>query len=147
MRESVARRVVFGLLRQIRAGRLTVVEHGTRHEFGAGAPSAIVDVRSAALWPHLLRGGRGLAEAYAQGLWASPDVTAVLRVAARNVSLAAMTRVYASPLARPSSTAMPGDARKATSGTPCSSARSMSRRMRMAPRAPMWPRLTRGSVA
>ena len=68
MRRTAARRIAFGLLRQIREGRLTVVEDGVRHEFGAGAPSAIVDVHSDALWPHLLHGGRGLAEAYAQGL-------------------------------------------------------------------------------
>ena len=33
----------------------------------------------------LLRGSRGLAEAYAQGLWDSPDLVALIRLAARNV--------------------------------------------------------------
>jgi cyclopropane-fatty-acyl-phospholipid synthase len=101
MREAVARRIVFGLLGQIREGRLTVVEDGVRHEFGAGAPSAIVDVRSPALWPHLLHGGRGLAEAYAQGLWDSPDATAVLRVGARNVNRLDAARRRLAPVREP----------------------------------------------
>ena len=87
MRRAVARRIVFGLLAQIREGRLTVVEDGARHEFGARRARRRSSTSARpALWPHLLHGGRGLAEAYAQGLWDSPDVTAVLRVAARNVN-------------------------------------------------------------
>jgi cyclopropane-fatty-acyl-phospholipid synthase len=85
MKRAAARRVALGLLARIREGSLTVVEDGRRHLFGAGAPAALVHVRSDALWPHLLHGGRGMAEAYAAGLWDSPDLTAVLRVAARNV--------------------------------------------------------------
>ena len=72
MREALARRIAFGILGQIREGRLTVVEAGARHEFGAGAPAATIEVHALALWPHLLHGGRGLAEAYAQGLWTRP---------------------------------------------------------------------------
>jgi cyclopropane-fatty-acyl-phospholipid synthase len=73
VRESVARRIVLGLLGQIREGRLTLVEGARRHEFGSGAPAATIQAHSPALWPHLVHGGRGLAEAYAQGLWDSPD--------------------------------------------------------------------------
>jgi len=101
VKEEIARRIAFGLLGQIREGRLTVVEDGARHEFGAGAPSAIVDVHSPALWPHLLHGGRGLAEAYAQRLWDSPDVTAVLRVAARNVNRLDAARRRLAPVREP----------------------------------------------
>jgi cyclopropane-fatty-acyl-phospholipid synthase len=42
-------------------------------------------VHSPRVWRKLLRGSRGLAEAYFDGLWDSPDVTAVIRLAARNV--------------------------------------------------------------
>ena len=41
-------------------------------------------VRSRRAWRALLRGSRGLAESYADGHWDSPDLTAVIRVAARN---------------------------------------------------------------
>ena len=101
MRESVARRIVFGLLGQIREGRLTLVEGARRHEFGAGAPAATIQVHSPALWPHLIHGGRGLAEAYAQGLWDSPDVTAVLRIAARNVNRLDAARRRLAPVREP----------------------------------------------
>jgi cyclopropane-fatty-acyl-phospholipid synthase len=51
---------------------------------GHGSPQATVEVRSPRLWPSLLHGSRGMAEAYMEGLWESPDLTAVVRVAARN---------------------------------------------------------------
>ena len=50
-----------------------------RHVFGAGAPHATVDVHAPRAWRALLRGSRGLAESYADGLWDSPDLTAVIR--------------------------------------------------------------------
>ena len=80
----IARRIVLGLLGRIREGQLTVVEDGRRTVFGSGAPQALVHVHSQEIWPRLLHGGRGMAEAYADGLWDSPDPTAVIRVAARN---------------------------------------------------------------
>ena len=42
--------------------------------FGSGAPQATVRRARPARWPALLRGGRGLAEAYVDGLWDSPDL-------------------------------------------------------------------------
>ena len=101
MSPRLARRIVFGLLARIREGQLTVVEDGRRHVFGSGPPSAIVHVRSARVWPQLLRGGRGLAEAYAEGLWDSPDPTAVLRVAARNVNRLDAARRALAPAREP----------------------------------------------
>jgi cyclopropane-fatty-acyl-phospholipid synthase len=101
MRRSLARRIAFGLFGQIREGRLIVVEDGARHEFGAGVPAATLEVHSDALWPYLLHGGRGLAEAYAQRLWDSPDVTAVLRVAARNVNRLDAARRTLAPVREP----------------------------------------------
>jgi cyclopropane-fatty-acyl-phospholipid synthase len=80
----LSRALALVFLRRIRSGSLTVVESGHRLTFGAGAPAATVHVRSPSAWRKLLRGSNGLAEAYAQGLWSSPDPTAVVRVAARN---------------------------------------------------------------
>jgi cyclopropane-fatty-acyl-phospholipid synthase len=82
----IARRIVFALLQRIESGRLTVVEGGRRSVFGHGSPQATVVVHSPRLWPALARGGKGLAESYVEGLWDSPDLTAVFEVAARNLA-------------------------------------------------------------
>ena len=84
--QRVARRIVLGLLAHLRAGQLTIVEGEQRLVLGHGSPQATVEVRSPRLWPMLLHGSRGMAEAYMEGLWESPDLTAVVRVAARNVT-------------------------------------------------------------
>jgi cyclopropane-fatty-acyl-phospholipid synthase len=86
MTQRLSRRIVSVLLRRLRVGSLTIVEGGERHVYGSGAPSATVQVRASRVWPMLLRGSRGLAEAYAQGLWDSPDLVALIRLAARNAS-------------------------------------------------------------
>jgi cyclopropane-fatty-acyl-phospholipid synthase len=80
----LSRSIAYTFLRRIHAGSLTVVEGERRLTFGAGAPTATVQVRSARVWSKLLRGSNGLAEAYAQKLWDSPDLIGVVRVAARN---------------------------------------------------------------
>jgi len=85
MIHSVAREIVCRLLSRIAAGELVVVEEGERRVFGSGAPTATVHVNSPRMWPMLLRGGRGMAESYMAGLWDSPDLTAVIRIAALNV--------------------------------------------------------------
>ena len=85
MIERVARGLVCALLERIESGQLTLVEGGARRVFGSGSPQATVVVRDPAVWPALARGGKGLAETYVDGLWDSPDVTAVIEVAARNL--------------------------------------------------------------
>ncbi|MEA2382201.1 MAG: cyclopropane-fatty-acyl-phospholipid synthase [Solirubrobacteraceae bacterium] len=85
MTARAARRVVLAVLARLHTGQLTIVEGGRRHVLGAGTPRAVVEVRSERFWPALLHGSRGLAESYADGLWESPDLAAVIRVAARNV--------------------------------------------------------------
>lgn len=82
--QRVARGISLGLLARLRSGQLTLVEGERRLVLGHGSPQATVHVRSPRLWPRLLHGSRGMAEAYAQGFWESPDLTAVVRVAARN---------------------------------------------------------------
>ena len=85
MIQSFARGLVCALLQRIESGQLTLVEDGRRTVFGCGSPQATVVVRDARLWPALRRGGKGMAEAYVDGWWDSPDVTAVIEVAARNL--------------------------------------------------------------
>jgi cyclopropane-fatty-acyl-phospholipid synthase len=83
----LARRVIVAALRRMRRGQLTVVEDERRMTFGGGGPRAFVRINSSRAWPALLRGSRGLAQAYIAGLWESPDLTAVVRVAACNASV------------------------------------------------------------
>jgi cyclopropane-fatty-acyl-phospholipid synthase len=78
---------VLGLVRRLRSGQLTIVEGARRLVFGEGAPQATMCVHSPRAWPLLLHGSRGLAEGYMNKLWDSPDLTALIRVAARNVSV------------------------------------------------------------
>ncbi|HWI22313.1 MAG TPA: cyclopropane-fatty-acyl-phospholipid synthase family protein [Baekduia sp.] len=85
MTTEISRRIAIFVLSRIRSGSLTVVENGERTTFGTGAPSALVEVKSRQMWRKLMRGSRGLAESYVQGMWETPDLTAVIRVAARNV--------------------------------------------------------------
>ena len=65
-----------------------------------GPPLATVHVRSPRVWRKLLRGSRGLAESYFDGLWDSPDLTAVIRLAARNVEGIDRLRRRLAPAAR-----------------------------------------------
>jgi cyclopropane-fatty-acyl-phospholipid synthase len=96
-----ARTLAEALLRRMQVGSLAVVEGGERRVFGIGGPTATVEVHSPRAWPLLLRGSRGLAESYAQGLWDSPDVTAVIRVAARNAHRLDRLRMRLAPLLAP----------------------------------------------
>ena len=89
------------LLRQIRVGSLTIVEGKRRRVFGTGAPAAVIDVHDGGFWRMLMRGSRGLAESYAQGLWDSPDLVAVIRLAARNAVLIDRVRSITAPLWSP----------------------------------------------
>ena len=76
-------------LRAIESGRLDVLEGGTRHRFGRadGDPplAARLAVENPAAWDAFAWGGSiGAAEAYCAGLWSTADLTAVVRVLARN---------------------------------------------------------------
>jgi cyclopropane-fatty-acyl-phospholipid synthase len=95
------RSVACGLLGQIRVGSLTVVESGHRHTFGAGAPAATIQLHDPGFWRMLMRGSRGLAESYIEGTWDSPDLVAVIRLAARNASLIDDVRRFSAPLWSP----------------------------------------------
>ena len=102
MTTGFSRAIAHLFLRRISSGSLTVLEDGRLDVvFGAGLPSAVVRVRSPRAWRRLLRGSNGLAEAYAQQLWDSPDLTAVVRVAARNAHGLDRLRARFAPLLAP----------------------------------------------
>jgi cyclopropane-fatty-acyl-phospholipid synthase len=80
----LSRRLVLLLLGRVKVGSLIVVEGDERLVLGCGSPTATVQIASSRTWRMLLRGSRGMAEAFAQGLWDSPDLVALIRLAARN---------------------------------------------------------------
>jgi cyclopropane-fatty-acyl-phospholipid synthase len=96
-----ARALVLRVLARMRHGSLTIVEGSHRYELGSGPPHAMVHVASPRAWRALLRGSRGLAESYVDGLWDSPDVVAVVRVAARNAGALDRARQRLTPLREP----------------------------------------------
>ncbi len=98
---GLARGIASSLLGQIRIGSLTVVEAGRRRTYGDGPPNATIEIHSPRFWPMLMRGSRGLAESYAQGMWDSPDLVAVIRLAARNAVLIDRARGLAAPFLAP----------------------------------------------
>ncbi len=101
MTPDLARRIIGWVLSQIRVGSLTVVEGQRRRLYGAGAPTATVEVHAPQAWPMLLSGSRGLAESYACGHWDSPDLVALIRLAARNVHLLDRVRSTLAPVRAP----------------------------------------------
>lgn len=91
----------WAMLRLIGVGSLTIAEDGRRRTIGRGAPAATVDVRNPDFWRLLMHGSRGLAEAYARGCWESPDLVAVIRLAARNAVLIDRVRSLTVPVWAP----------------------------------------------
>ena len=84
---AAARMIVAGASR-IRVGSLTVVfPNGSRRTYGdpASPHRAEVRVRDRDAFVRMLLGGEtGAGEAYTDGLWSSPDLAALLRLAALN---------------------------------------------------------------
>jgi cyclopropane-fatty-acyl-phospholipid synthase len=85
---ALAWRIGRTALARLRVGGLTVVlADGSRHAFGDSAAADQGEIRfheSAALVRMLLGGETGAGEAYMDGRWSSPDLTALIRVAALN---------------------------------------------------------------
>jgi cyclopropane-fatty-acyl-phospholipid synthase len=86
--EETARRVMLGAARRIRIGRLAVVlPDGSRREYGdrTSPHAGELHVHDPAAAVRMLLGGEiGAGEAYVDGLWSSPDLPALLKVAALN---------------------------------------------------------------
>jgi cyclopropane-fatty-acyl-phospholipid synthase len=97
----IARAIAERFLRRIATGQLVVHENGEQRIYGSGPPVATVHVRSPRVWRKLVRGSRGFAESYFEGMWDSPDVTAVVRLAARNVEGIDRLRRRLAPLRAP----------------------------------------------
>ena len=86
MIDRIARWLLSLFLRRIRTGSLIVLEGSERRVYGSGPPAATIAVHHARMWRMGLAGSRGLADAYADGLWDSPDLVALVRLAARNAA-------------------------------------------------------------
>src|SRR6185503_19914609 len=97
----VARALVHRLLGRLRAGRIGVVEAGSRYAFGPRDAdlSAVVRVRDPAFWRAFARrGSRGLGESYADGMWDCDDLVSLVRIAAREVPRLDRVRAPFAPL-------------------------------------------------
>ena len=93
--ERLAMRAMLSVARRISVGRLTVVlSDGSRQFFGDGSTgvSAELRIHDMAAVTRILRGGDiGAGEAYMEGLWSSPDLPRLARVAALNREALALT--------------------------------------------------------
>lgn len=92
---GIARRVLFSAAERIRIGHLTLVmPDGSRRTFGDRAAThraEIVIHDDAALSRLLLHGETGAGESYMDGQWSSPDLAALLTLAASNRQALALT--------------------------------------------------------
>jgi len=84
------RSLVQGRLAAMDQGVLTVRQAGASADFGRAAPDGLagaLDVERPRFWRRVALGGSlGAAEAYLDGDWETPDLTAVVRLMARNVA-------------------------------------------------------------
>jgi cyclopropane-fatty-acyl-phospholipid synthase len=96
-----ARAVMRVVLGRIEVGTLIIVERGVASTLGAGPPVARLDVHDPRFWRSLLHGSRGLGAAYGDGWWDSPDLVAVIRLAARNSHLLDAPRRRLAPIRGP----------------------------------------------
>lgn len=87
--DTVARRAMFKLLSRIKSGRLVLREPGGMWAFGEspaeGPLTATVEVKDPHFYTSFFRGSLGLAESYIDGEWECDDLTALVRVGARNM--------------------------------------------------------------
>jgi cyclopropane-fatty-acyl-phospholipid synthase len=85
---SLWRRAVLGRLGRIRSGTLAVEDDSGAVQLGVPAPdglSARIAVRDPRFWRRVALGGSvGAGESYADGEWDADDLTAVIRILARN---------------------------------------------------------------
>ncbi len=88
--DRAARHLVDRLLRDLRHGRLTVVDASGVRAFGtSGDLSATIHVADPILYQRLLTGGTlAAARSYVRGEWWSDDLTTVCRIMARNMDVA-----------------------------------------------------------
>ena len=103
MKPSIARHLIFLLLRRPHHGSLELVEGEQTHRFGTageGDPVVRVVVHDARVYRALLRASLGLGEAYANGWFDCSDLPELARLAALNMPAS-------SQAPRPPSTGLP----------------------------------------
>jgi cyclopropane-fatty-acyl-phospholipid synthase len=91
--DRATRPLVLSRLRQLRAGRIRVVDGGETLRFGDGGDNALlqatIEVHDSRFYREVLLGGSlGAADAYTQGWWSADDLTAVLRMFASDAEAA-----------------------------------------------------------
>lgn len=101
--DRIARRLVLRQLYGFHDGRLVVHEGGRTHVVGQGdAPAAEIHVRDPRFYLAVALGGHiGAAEAYANGWWETPDLTAVIRLFLRNRTVMADLETGTARLVQP----------------------------------------------
>jgi cyclopropane-fatty-acyl-phospholipid synthase len=99
----IARRIVCALLRRIDGGSLRVVDPDGEWRFGDddAALRVTVTLHDRGVWRALLRGSTGLGDSYADGRWDADDLTALVRLAARNAPKLDALRRRAAFVVRP----------------------------------------------
>jgi cyclopropane-fatty-acyl-phospholipid synthase len=102
-RQRLARHALLSVLRRMPAGQLEITEPaGTRHLLGpGGVPLARVTIHDPQAYVALLQGSLGLADAYVDGHWDSPDLVGVIRLAARNMPVLDELRQRLTPVRAP----------------------------------------------
>ena len=88
--DDLARRLVLDKLSQFKTGQIRVIENGVTHLFGADDKTlqATVRVHDPRFYRAMALGGSlGAAEAYIDGMWTTDNLTAVCRLAVRNLLL------------------------------------------------------------
>ncbi len=92
--DRIARRIMLAAAHRIRVGLLTIVlPDGSREVVGQpGGPEAEIRIHDERGVLRMLLGGEtGAGEAYMDGLWSSPDLAALLKLASRNRDALALT--------------------------------------------------------
>ncbi len=85
--DALARRTALGLLARIQTGHVLVKDAAGEHRFGDPAePEVTIRVNDPAAYRRWLSGSAGVGESYAQGLWDTDDLTALLQVIVRNLN-------------------------------------------------------------
>jgi cyclopropane-fatty-acyl-phospholipid synthase len=101
---DAGRRLALEVMRRIRIGRLKLVlPDGTRRVVGtSGGPEGELHLHdSAAAWRMILNGEIGAGESYMDGQWSSPDLPALLKLAALNRDALGLNRWMQLPLRLP----------------------------------------------
>lgn len=81
---TLARAAVLALGRHVRHGTVVLHEGPARTVLGEGEPTVHVTVNDPRSYAALLRGSRGLGDAYVRGWWDSDDLTTLARVLLRS---------------------------------------------------------------